>query len=386
MSYFIRTTIVAFAAFAFAIGAMAQATSNTDPVQNQPQQTNQAPQAVQAPQANQAVQAPTATTAPQATTAPRASTQPRAPVVNPGQTLPLNRDVITQPNVATQPVLPNQPSTLRQPVRTGVADHTFDNNPAYLHNRTVTIQGPLSLRDRIAARQILRGPDIGLWFGRPVPGSGLVISDVATTGPIARLGFLEGDRIVSVNGQPVLSEPDFTRYLLTGQTNPVEVVVARGGRNQSIIVDPTVFYQESLAPTIEPLEQFGVVLDDRFDDRAVVWRVLPETPAFYAGFRPGDVITTASGQSFTTRTQFERALAAMPAGEAVVRVRRGDSARELAVDVPAFQQAVPHVSARPIAPGDARGIPNNDQQKINQPPEPAGPNLQDSPREPRANR
>ena len=74
------------------------------------------------------------------------------------------------------------------------------------------------------------------------------------------------------------------------------------------------------------------------------------------------------------------------AGEAVVRVRRGDSARELAVDVPAFQQAVPHVSARPIAPGDARGIPNNDQQKINQPPEPAGPNLQDSPREPRANR
>jgi hypothetical protein len=385
-----RTMIVAFATFAFAMYAMAQATSNTDPTQNQTQQANQAPRAVQAPQANQAPQAPQAVQAPQATRAPQATTQPRAPVVNPGQTRSsqpptLNRDVITQPNVATQPVLPNQPSTLRQPVRTGAADRTFDNNPAFLHNRTV-FQQPLSLRERIAMRQILRGPDIGLWFGRPVRGGGLVISDIATTGPIARLGFLEGDRIVSVNGQPVLSEPDFTRLLLTGEANPAQVVVTRDGRNQSIVVDPTLFYQENLATTIEPLEQFGIVLDDRFDDRTVVWRVLPETPAFYAGFRPGDVITTAGGQSFTTRTQFERALAAMPAGEAVLRVRRGDRVRDLAVDVPAFQRAVPHVSARPVAPSDAGGVPNNDSQKINQPPDPAGPSLQGTPREPRTNR
>jgi len=381
MCYFMRTMIVAFATSAFAIYATAQTTSNTDPSQSQSQQN-------QTQQTNQAV--PTNTT-PTATTPPAVTSQPRAPVVSPAQTPrgnqpqpTLNRDVITQPNVATQPVLPNQPSTLRQPIRTGMPARTFDNNPT-LQNRTA-IQRPLTLRERVAARQVLRGPDIGLWFGRPVRGGGLVINDIATTGPIARLGFLEGDRIVSVNGQPVLSEPDFTRYLLSGEKNPIQVVVARDGRNQSIVVDPRLFYQESLAPTVEPMEQFGVVLDDRFDDRIVIWRVLPDSPAFYAGFRPGDVITTASGQSFTTRTQFERALAAMPAGEMALQVRRGDRVRDLTVDVPTFQRAVPHVSARPVTPNDARGVPNSDKQKTNQPLEPAGSSLQGGQREPRANR
>jgi len=380
MSYFIRTVITAFAALAFAIYAMAQATSSTNPTQTQSPQN-------QIQQSNQAVQT---NNTPAGTTAPAATSQQRAPIVNPGQTTrgnqqpTVNRDVITQPNVRTQPTLPNQPSTLRQPIRTGVADRTIENNPTW-QNRYAN-QRPLSLRERITTRQALRGPDIGLWFGRPVRGAGLVINDVATTGPIARLGFLEGDRIVSVNGQPVLSEPDFTRYLLSGETKPVQVVVARDGRNETIVVDPNVFYQESLAPAVEPLEQFGVVLDDRYDDRTVVWRVLPETPAFYAGFRPGDVITTAGGQPFTTRTQFERALAAMPAGEVPVQVRRGDRVRDLTVDVPTFQRGVPHVSARPIAPGDARGELNNDKQITDQPLDSARPSQQNGPGEPRANR
>jgi len=264
-------------------------------------------------------------------------------------------------------------------------DRTIESNPTNWHNRSVS-QRPQSLRERIAARQVLRGPDIGLWFGRPVRGGGLVINDIATTGPIARFGFLEGDRIVPVNGQPVLSEADFTRSFLTGATNPIEVVVVRDGRNQSIVVDPTAFYQESFAPTVEPLEQFGIVLDDRFDDRIVVWRVLPQSPAFYAGFRPGDVITTASGETFATRTQFERALAAMPAGEVALQIRRGNRVRDLMVNVPTFQRAVPHVSARPVAPGDGRGVPNSDNQKTNQPLEPPGSSPQGVPREPRANR
>src|SRR5262249_33306802 len=83
-----------------------------------------------------------------------------------------------------------------------------------------------------------------------------------------------------------------------------------------------------------PLEQFGVILDDRFDDRVVVWRVIPGSPAFYAGFQPGDVVTTLSGQPFRTRLAFERELSAMRPGESGFQVRRGDRLRDLVVDVP----------------------------------------------------
>jgi S1-C subfamily serine protease len=384
MSYVMRTSTVVFVASALALFAMPQTASNAE---NRTQQSEQAIHTDNVP----AIPA-----APAVNAQPRA--KERAPVKQ-GQAIGTNRlqpnpVVITQPNVITQPVPPNPPSTLRPPARAGQPG--FQSNPIYLQNQTV-LQRPLTLRDRVASRQVLRGPDIGLWFGRPV-GGGLVISDVETTGPIARLGFREGDRIVSVNGQPVVSEADFMRFALTGNDNPVETVVVRDGLNQRIIMDPTVLYQQSVVPVVEPLEQFGIVLDDRFNDRVVVWRVLPGTPAFYAGFRPGDVIATLSGQPFTTRSQFEQAIAGLPAGEVALQVRRGDRPRDLVVDVPTFVRPAPHVAARPVTPGnvDTTGqfkkpagagvvVPDQNQLKTDQPLDPARPNLQGGPREPRAN-
>ena len=62
--------------------------------------------------------------------------------------------------------------------------------------------------------QDLRAPDIGLWFDRKAR-EGLVISDIASKGPITKLGFKEGDRIVSVNGKRVSREADFIDYLVS---------------------------------------------------------------------------------------------------------------------------------------------------------------------------
>jgi S1-C subfamily serine protease len=174
-----------------------------------------------------------------------------------------------------------------------------------------------------------------LWFN-PTTRDGLVIADVVTTGPFARLGFLEGDRIVSVNGRRVLTEPDFMQFLMANNTNPVEVVVFRNGRNERIVVDPTILTQDNFIAEVSPLEEFGIVLDDRFNDRVVVWQVLPQSPAFYAGFRPGDVVTTLSGQPFRARSEFESAVSGMRAGQANVQVRRGTRTRDLVVDVPQF--------------------------------------------------
>jgi len=178
-----------------------------------------------------------------------------------------------------------------------------------------------------------RGPDIGLWFNR---GSrdGLVISDVSSKGPIARFGFREGDRIVSVNGHRVSSEDDFMRYVLHGDSDRVTVIVYRDGREQTIYVEPAVFNEDTEYAEVDPMERFGIILDDRYDDRIVVWRVIPRSPAYYAGFRSGDVITNFGDHPYRTRNEFEHSVTGWKAGDVNVQVRRGENSRQLSVDVP----------------------------------------------------
>jgi len=232
--------------------------------------------------------------------------------------------------LTAQPGLSNVPQA-----GTGIVDPSIQNAPLGTQYRGL-LQSQTRQMERTAFRpQVLRGPDVGLWFN-PAVRDGLVVADVVTTGPFARLGFVEGDRIVSVNGRRVSTEPEFMQLLMANNANPVEVVVFRNGRNERIVVDPTILTQDNFIPEVSPLQEFGIVLDDRFNDRVVVWQVLPQSPAFYAGFRPGDVITTLSGQPFRTRGEFESAVVGMRAGQANVQVRRGGRTRDLVVDIPQF--------------------------------------------------
>lgn len=184
----------------------------------------------------------------------------------------------------------------------------------------------------------MRAADMGLWFDNSI-NDGLMISDVATSGAIAQLGFREGDRIVSVNGQQVAREADFIQYLFANNatSNQVRVVVLRDNREQVITVNPTVFVEEYQYVDNDPLEHFGVILDDRYDDQLVVWRVIPRSPAFYAGIRAGDVLTSFRGQPLTTRDAFVTTITDLQPGAVPVQVRRNDRVRNLQVDYPAYQ-------------------------------------------------
>jgi len=184
----------------------------------------------------------------------------------------------------------------------------------------------------------MRGPDIGLWFNRGNR-DGLVISDVSSRGPIAKLGFRENDRIVSVNGRRVTREPEFIEYLLASDADRVPVIVTRDGREETIYVQPSVFTEDYEYTNVEPLEQFGITLDDRYNDRIVVWKVVPRSPAYYAGIREGDVITTLGDRTYRTRSEFEKGISGLKSGEANIQVRRGDRTRDLSVDVPEFERS-----------------------------------------------
>lgn len=190
-----------------------------------------------------------------------------------------------------------------------------------------------SSRDRSSRRENMRGPDIGLWFNRSSR-DGLVISDVSSSGPIAKLGFREGDRIVSVDGRRITREDEFINYLVRSDARRVKVIVFRDGREETIYVEPALLVDDRDYTEVDPLERFGIILDDRYDDRIVVWRVIPRSPAYYAGFRPGDVVVTFGGHPYRTRTEFERGSRDWKTGDANVQIRRGDRTRDLSVEIP----------------------------------------------------
>lgn len=184
-----------------------------------------------------------------------------------------------------------------------------------------------------------RSADFGLWFERDAS-KGLVIADVATKGAIAKLGFREGDRVISVNGQKVLRENDFVTYLFDEQyrNDKVKVVVMRDGREEVIIVEPALFVEELSYVEHDPLESFGIIADDRYNDRIVVWRVIPRSPAYYAGIRQGDVIVSLGNRPLANVAALAAQLVGLDAGEIQVQIGRGQAKRTVHVDVPKFVQ------------------------------------------------
>jgi PDZ domain-containing protein len=199
----------------------------------------------------------------------------------------------------------------------------------------------------------VRSADLGLWFDAGASAEGLVIADIAAQGAISKIGFQEGDRIVSINGTPVRTEADFTRLFLADdiRNERVKVIVFRGGREQILYVQPALIYQEVVA--YDPFWQYGLVIDDRYPDRIVILRVYPRTPAYYAGLRAGDVITSLGGQRITAVADFSRALSSAD-GRVALQVNRANRTRELALDTSAVVEGRTRTSLRPDIDAEGR--------------------------------
>jgi gas vesicle protein len=223
------------------------------------------------------------------------------------------------------------PANVRQPNRD---DRRDDRQPSRDDRDERSSEGNAGAR---FSAQSTRGADIGLWFERDTS-KGLVIANVATRGAIAKLGFREGDRIVSINGKRAIREDEFISYLFADEarTERIKVIVIRDGREEVVIVEPAVFVEELSYVENDPLEHFGVIVDDRYNDRIVVWRVVPRSPAYYAGIRAGDVIVSVGNQRLANVAAFVTRLTGVDPGELQVQVNRGQATRTLHVDVPQF--------------------------------------------------
>jgi hypothetical protein len=181
---------------------------------------------------------------------------------------------------------------------------------------------------RAESRENLRAADLGLWFNRRAGVSGLVVADVSAEGAITKAGFKEGDRIVSINDQPVTTEAEFMRFLLAEELldKQAKVVVMRDNREETIHVQPSALLREMAIS--DPLWRQGIVIDDRDPNRVVVLKVYPRTPAYYAGLRAGDVITRMRGQRIARIADLVQNLTAAN-GNVEFEVNRGNRTRAL---------------------------------------------------------
>lgn len=190
---------------------------------------------------------------------------------------------------------------------------------------------------RTTAQSEFRAADLGLWFDRSAP-NGLIIADVATDAALAQAGFMEGDRIVSVAGQPVTTEADFVRLMLRASaSNRVNVIVMRDGQQQTLFVDPIMLRERVTTVNVDPLERFGIILDDRINDKLVVWRVIPRSPAFYAGIRAGDVLTMFAGQRVENPDALVQIVESTEPGLVPIQVTRNGRVRVIEADFPEYQ-------------------------------------------------
>ena len=187
----------------------------------------------------------------------------------------------------------------------------------------------------VAEGQTLRGPDLGLWFRQERDASGrsaLIVDHLVDDGPFASAGLREGDRIVSVDGRLIESEPQYIRSM-TSSINADHVfslVAMRGGQEQTISLQTRDVWKSAVAA--DPFYQAGILVDEGNRDAVVVLRVFPLTPAFYAGLRQADTITSVSGQAVTSPADVPQYFRV--GGKLALGVTRSGEPRQLQIVLP----------------------------------------------------
>ena len=147
--------------------------------------------------------------------------------------------------------------------------------------------------------------DLGFSFDR-ITDRGLPLGKLSSDSAVAKAGFRQGDVILSVNGQRLGSADDFDRFIYAGpRRDRVKIIVWRDNQEEVIFLEPTVLYVED---EVEDRPSFGIDYDDQYPDRIVIIRVHPDSPAFAAGLRKGDVITTWNGERIASAEDFVKTI------------------------------------------------------------------------------
>jgi membrane-associated protease RseP (regulator of RpoE activity) len=224
--------------------------------------------------------------------------------------VPRDRDTVRDGNVAPRDNAP----------RPNAGQESREREP-----REATRQPGAREERREGAREMTRRErrtdrDLGISFGR-MTDRGLTVSNMTRDSALVRAGLRADDVIVSVNGHRLERADDFDRFVFAANTTDrIAVIVFRGGREEVVYLEPTIFYADE--SYVDDFAYFGVVFDDRYPDRLIVVRVYPDSPAFLAGIRVGDEMTTFHGQRVAGRAELGRMIHGIEPGNVNVEVSR----------------------------------------------------------------
>jgi len=177
-------------------------------------------------------------------------------------------------------------------------------------------------------------PELAKAFGIQAT-QGTVVAQVAADSPAEKAGLKAGDVITAVNGKPVRNSADVRNIIgLLRVGEEVEMNVLRAGKTSSLtatIDEPemTVLDGKRLHPRLAGaiygnIEE-GSPLYGRVEGVLVV-KVQPGGPAWRAGLRPGDIITSVNRQPLPDVQALQRI--AKPGGSPtlLLNLQRGDGA------------------------------------------------------------
>lgn len=158
------------------------------------------------------------------------------------------------------------------------------------------------------------------FLGLPVLVDPAIVGGVERDSPEAKLGIRPGDRIVSVNGQPVASWDDAQKTAMLARTNVLPVTIERDGL-------PTTFLL-----TTKVSEQLGVkLLNLEPQDYPAIEKVMDGSAAELAGLKPGDEVLSVAGLPVLGQQHLIDLIKARPAQPTSILIRRGPQALPLTV-------------------------------------------------------
>ena len=142
---------------------------------------------------------------------------------------------------------------------------------------------------------------------------------------------------MSVDGRPIDSERQFVQSVMKSIDggHVVSLVITRSvvssnAQQQTISLKTRDVWKGVVAA--DQFYQAGLLVDECDSDAVVIARVFPLTPAFYAGLRQFDTITSVNGQSVTSPADAAQYLRL--GGRLAIGVTRGGESRQLHISLP----------------------------------------------------
>lgn len=190
-------------------------------------------------------------------------------------------------------------------------------------------------------------PDIAAYFKVPTP-EGAMVVDIVNASPAAKAGLKRGDIIRTYNGTPLRDPNDLFEkvnssaigqtvklgIIRDGASRTVTATVEERGREEDEIGKPAAKEAEAPAPKgKQPVFWRGIRVSAVTDalaarlnltDRtgAVIVEMVPGSPTFKAGLRPGDVVREINRKAVATEADYRAAIAGAK-GSVLIRADKG---------------------------------------------------------------